>query len=420
MTNAVGLGNVMRTLVAAGALTCVTAASPAQEQSKPLLAAAEHLVVPFLEITKKMVDIESPSLDENGILAMEEELARQIRQLGGDVHTAAAGVGPGRNVMGRWRGSGKARILLVSHMDTVYPAGTSKTFFWRQDGNRIYGPGVLDDKGAIAIGLMAVRVLRELGRDTYGTVTLLSTTDEEKRSAGSQALIERLARDHDVAFVLEFGAPDDRIVSSRKGIGYFRVEVAGKAAHAGAEPEKGCNAAVEMAYQILQMKDLSRPEKETSLNFTLLSGGERSNIIPAEAKAQADIRVLDPAEFDRIENDAAVLAATKRLLTCSKVRTSLERGRPPFPFSDGTSKLVARAQSIYREIGRELKTEASGAGTDGNYTAAAGTATLDGLAPVGGGAHAAGEEYIELDKIAPRIYLLVRLMEEVSRDTLPK
>lgn len=230
-------------LFAASALSSAAEPATAQDQPKTLISGAELLVQPFLDSTRRMVDIESPSLD---------------------------------------------------------------------------------DKGGIALALMAVRLLRDSGRDAFETITLLSTTDEEKQSAGSKDLIKVLAREHDVAFVLEFGTPDDRIVLSRKGIGYLRVTVAGKAAHAGAEPEKGCNAAMEMAFQLIQMKDLGRPERQTSVNFTLLNGGERSNIIPAEAKAQADVRVLDPDEFDRLENDAAFLAATQQLFRCSKVRTSLE------------------------------------------------------------------------------------------------
>lgn len=407
-------------VVAATLAATLTEPTPARGLSNLLLTAADRLVDPFLEATKRMVDIESPSLDKRGLVAMEEELTRQIRSLGGDVQVAPASTGPGRNVMGRWTGTGKGRVLLVSHMDTVYPLGTLKRFPWRRDGNRIYGPGILDDKGAIAMGLMAVQALRDLGRDTYGTVTLLATTDEEKQSAGSKELVQTLARENEVALVLEFGTPDDSIVLSRKGVGYFRVEVIGKAAHAGAEPEKGCNAAMEMAYQLLQMQNLGGEGKGSSVNFTLLNGGERSNIIPAKATAQADVRVLDPSEFDRIEHDAAQLAATNRLYPCSTVLTNFERGRPPFPLTDGTRRLVEHAQGIYREIGYELNTEASGAGTDGNYTAAAGTTTLDGLAPVGGGAHVAGEEYIEIDKIAPRIYLLARLIEVASREDLQK
>jgi glutamate carboxypeptidase len=392
-------------------------ASPAQALDNPLFRRAETLVEPFLETTQKLAEIESPSLDAEGIGRMQDALSHEITTLGGEVRSVTATIGPGANIVGTWKGKGTGRILLVSHMDTVYPAGISKTFSWHRDGNRIFGPGVLDDKGGIAMGLMAVRLLRESGRDSYDTVTLLATTDEEKSSKGSKALIQEMARDHDVAFILEFGTPDDRIVLSRKGIGYFRISVEGKASHAGAEPEKGCNAIVEMANQLLRLRDIGRGGKDTSFNFTLLSGGERSNIIPAEAKAQADVRVLDPGEFDRLEHEAASLAASGKLLDCAKVQTSLERGRPPFPLNDATLALVKRSQEIYREIGRQLNTEASGAGTDGNYTAAAGTTTLDGLGPVGGGAHTAGDEHIDIDRIALRIYLLGRLIEEATPES---
>ncbi|WP_249781178.1 glutamate carboxypeptidase [Bradyrhizobium sp. BR 10261] len=382
--------------------------------------AAWQLVDPFIESTRRMVEIESPSLDDAGLLAMQKELSRQVVVQGGEIELIPATKGPGNNLIARWKGKGKTNVLLVGHMDTVYPSGILQTFPFRQEAGRIYGPGVLDDKGGIAMALMAVRLLREAGRDNFGMVTLLATTDEEKQSAGSKDLIRSMAKESDVAFILEFGTPDDRIVLSRKGIGYFRIEVTGKAAHAGAEPEKGCNAVAEIAYQIVQMRQLERIELDTSFNFTLLSGGERSNIIPAEAKAQADVRVLRPGEFDRLEEEAAQLAKVSKLFPCSVVHTSLERGRPPFPLTEETGRLVERAQSIYREIGMDLRTEASGAGTDGNYTSAAGTTTLDGLGPVGGGAHTAGAEYVEEALIAPRIYLLARLIEDVSRPPASK
>lgn len=412
-----GRAYLTHTACASAALLAAMFSNPAQAQDNPLFSRAEALVGPFLEITQRLVEIESPSLDAQGIGRMQDAVSREIVKLGGEVRPVAATAGPGANIVGSWKGKGAVRILLVGHMDTVYPAGISKSFSWHRDDNRISGPGVLDDKGGIAMGLMAVRLLRESGRDEYGSVTLLATTDEEKSSKGSKALIQELARDNDVAFILEFGTPDDRIVLSRKGIGYFRISVEGRASHAGAEPEKGCNAIVEMANQLLRLRDIGRAGKDTSFNFTLLSGGERSNIIPAEAKAQADVRVLDPGEFDRLEREGAAVAASDKLLECAKVTTSLERGRPPFPLSDATRALVKRSQEIYREIGRQLNTEASGAGTDGNYTAAAGTATLDGLGPVGGGAHIAGDEYIEVDRIAPRIYLLGRLIEEAASDS---
>lgn len=173
----------------------------------------------------------------------------------------------------------------------------------------------------------------------------------------------------------------------------------GRAAHSGAEPEKGCNAVAEVAHQVSLMSDLGDKEKETSVNFTLLQGGERSNIISEKARAQADVRVLDPTGFDRLDRDIDRLAHQK-LLLCAEVTARLERGRPPFPSNKNTDRLVARARALYRDIRLELGVEGSGGDTDGNYTAAAGTITLDALGPVGGGAHTVNE-FIDIDRIGP-------------------
>lgn len=174
-------------LFAAATLSGAAGSGPAHSQSNPLIAHAERLVQPFLESTKRMVDIESPSLDEAGLRAMELELTRQIGELGGEVEAVPATVGPGKHVLGRWKGRGTSRILIVSHMDTVYPAGILKSFPWRREGDRVYGPGVLDDKGGIALALMAVRLLRDSGSDAFGTIDLAGEHRQVRshRQAGS-------------------------------------------------------------------------------------------------------------------------------------------------------------------------------------------------------------------------------------------
>ncbi|GJD16879.1 hypothetical protein RIVM261_018350 [Rivularia sp. IAM M-261] len=201
-------------------------------------------------------------------------------------------------------------------------------------------------------------------------------------------------------------------IRRRKGIGNFGFEVKGKAAHAGAEPEKGCNALLEAAHQSLQMKNLSNPSKQTTVNFTLFQAGERANIIPDSAKVQADVRVLEAVEFDRLERDFTKISQNK-LLPCTQIKVVAERGRPPFPPNSKTDALVKKAQAIYKEIKLNLGVEGSGGGTDGNYAAAVGTATLDALGPVGGGAHGV-DEYIDLERIAPRIYLLTKLLMDLG------
>ncbi|MGE3872190.1 MAG: glutamate carboxypeptidase, partial [Parvibaculaceae bacterium] len=319
----------------------------------------------------------------------------------------------GSNLIGTWRGGGKRNILLLAHMDTVHKEGAAAEWPFRIDGNRASGPGVLDDKGGIALGLAAIDLLRRTGFDDFGRITFLVNSDEERGSIGSRALIATLAKEHDVALVLEFGSPDDKVTSWRKGIGYFKLRVVGKTAHAGAEPEKGCNALAEAAHQVLQLGKLGDPARGTTINFTVIKAGDRPNVIPDEAFAQADVRILYPDELKRLESDARKLAGSK-LNDCAKVEAAIEPGRPPFPPNRATDALVEKAQDFYREIGLRLGVEGSGGATDGNYSAAAGTTTLDALGPVGGGAHTR-DEYIEIDRIGPRIYLLARLIMDAAR-----
>ena len=202
--------------------------------------------------------------------------------------------------------------------------------------------------------------------------------------------------------------PTDKVTNWRKGIGYFKLDVTGRTAHAGAEPEKGCNALAEAAHQVLLLGKLGDPAKETTINFTVMKAGDRPNIIPDKAFAQADVRILYPEEFKRLEADYRRVIQNK-LLGCTKVEATIEQGRPPFPPNPGTDALVRRAQAFYAEIGLKLGVEGSGGATDGNYSASVGTVTLDALGPVGGNAHTR-DEYIDIDLIGPRIYLLVRLI----------
>ncbi len=270
----------------------------------------------------------------------------------------------------------------------------------------------MDDKGGIILGIEALKILKELNFQNFRTITFLINPDEETGSFGSRELIKATAKQHDVALVLEFGSPQDKVTSWRKGIGYYGFEVKGRTAHAGAEPEKGCNALLEAAHQALQLSKLGNPQKQTTVNFTVFQAGDRPNQIPDFAKVQADVRVLEDSEYDRLNRDFTRLSQNK-LLPCTTIAAIAKKGRPPFPPNPKTDALVKQAQGIYQEIGLKLGVEGSGGGTDGNYTASVGTTTLDALGPVGGGAHSS-DEYIDLDRIAARIYLLSKLMMELG------
>jgi glutamate carboxypeptidase len=389
------------------------AASAQEINPNDLLRQANGLTEGTLASLKEMVAVDSPTYFMPGIAKMTELIERRTTVLGAETKVSPASVERGNNLIATWRGSGKRDILLLAHMDTVHKEGSAAEWPFRVEGNRALGPGVLDDKGGIALGLAAIDLLRRTGFKDFGRITFLVNSDEERGSFGSRDLIASLAKEHDVAFVLEFGSPDDKVTNWRKGIGYFKLKVAGKTAHAGAEPEKGCNALTEAAHQVLQLGKLGDPARETTINFTVMKAGERPNIIPDEAFAQADVRILYPNELKRLESDARKLTENK-LNDCAKVEAIIEHGRPPFPPSQATDALVKKARDFYSEIGLTLGVEGSGAATDGNYSAAAGTITLDALGPVGGGAHTR-DEYIEIDRLGPRIYLLARLIMDAAR-----
>lgn len=369
----------------------------------------------FLATLETLVNIDSGTGDQKGLTKVENLVIEQLKSVGADVKTMDATPSAGRNILATIQGSGKGKILLLAHTDTVFKEGTAAQRPFKIVAGKAYGPGVLDDKGGILLGFEALKILQDLNFKDFGTITFLLNPDEEKGSFGSRALIKETAKKHDVALVLEFGSLQDKVTSWRKGIGYYGFEVKGRAAHAGAEPEKGCNALLEAAHQTLQLGKLGDPNKQTTVNFTIFQAGDRANTIPDFAKVQADVRVLEAQEYIRIERDFARLSQNK-LLPCTEVKVLAEQGRPPFPPNPKTDALVKKAQAIYQTIGLKLGVEGSGGGTDGNYAASVGTTTLDGLGPVGGGAHGS-DEYIDLERIAPRIYLLTKLLMDLGAST---
>jgi glutamate carboxypeptidase len=369
----------------------------------------------FLVNLETLVNVDSGTGDQKGLTQVEALVIQHLKSVGVDVKTLDATPSAGQNILATMKGSGKGKILLLAHTDTVFKAGTAAQRPFKIVDGKAYGPGVMDDKGGILLGLEALKILQQQNFKDFGTITFLINPDEEKGSFGSRELIKETAKKHDVALVLEFGSPQDKVTSWRKGIGYYGFEVKGRAAHAGAEPEKGCNALLEAAHQTLKLQKLANPAKQTTVNFTVFQAGDRVNTIPDFAKVQADVRVLEAEEYSRLERDFGRLTKTK-LLPCTEIKIRAEQGRPPFPPNPKTDALVKKAQAIYQKIGLKLGVEGSGGGTDGNYAASVGTTTLDALGPVGGGAHSA-DEYIDLDRIAPRIYLLTKLLMELGAST---
>ncbi|NWB27019.1 M20/M25/M40 family metallo-hydrolase [Pseudomonas gingeri] len=383
------------------------------EVNKPVHDKAEHYKEDGLKLLERLVNIDSGSGYEPGLKQVRAIVTDELKKLGASIKTFPATPEPGESIVATLKGNGKARILLMAHMDTVFKEGTATAKpFYIKDG-RAYGPGVMDDKGGIVAGLYALKILQDLGFKDYAKITFLLDTNEETGSKGTTELIQRVAKEHDVTLNLEPGRPADGLVIWRKGSGTAVVEVKGKSAHAGVAPDSGRNAAMEAAHQILQLGKLGDPEKQTTVNFTVLKAGDRVNVIPDSAVAKADVRVLVPEEFDRVERDLAKVSANK-LIADTEVKTSLLRGLPPMPPTPAQDALAAKAQAIYGEIGRKLTLEGSGGAADASLSAAVGTATLDGFGIVGGGIHTE-DEYAEVESVVPRFYLLTRMLMEISQ-----
>jgi glutamate carboxypeptidase len=397
----------------AGASAGSAAAAEAGKVNQALLAKAEQAKPEALKLLERLVNIDSGTfngagLDRIGAIAMEE-----LKRLGAKVETFPATPAMSRNIQATLTGTGKGRILLVAHMDTVFPDGAAAARPFRIEGTRAYGPGIMDDKGGIVVALAALKILKQSGDTGYGKITLLLNTNEETGSHGTRALMDKLAREHDVALNLEPGRAADGLVVMRKGSGEIELDVTGKAAHAGVAPEAGRNAAMEAAHQVLQLSKLADPGKQTTVNFTVIKAGERTIVIPDHATAQADVRVAVPEEFDRVEQDLARISAN-HLIPDTKVSARLRRGFPPMPKSPVTDAVAAKAQAVYGELGRKLTLESSGGAADSSLTFATGVPTIDGLGIVGGGIHTP-EEYAEVESIAPRAYLLARLIQEYGK-----
>lgn len=404
-------------LVAPGALALAVAlqgsalaAPPIDQQVHAQATQATPMVLSLLE---KLVNIDSGTANERGLDAVGAIVADEARKLGMTV-TLSPALAPavGKNVVATLAGTGSAKILLMTHMDTVFAEGTAAARPFRVEGDRAYGPGVMDDKGGIVLALQAIRILQQTQFNSFGKITLLVNTNEETFSKGSRGLIESLARQHDVVLSMEPGRAADGLVVWRKGSADLLIDVKGKSAHAGVAPEAGRNAAMEAAHQMLQMSKLGDPAKSTTVNFTVIKGGERPNVIPDAARVQGDMRATQSAEFERVEKEMARIA-TNKLIPDTEVKTSLVQGMAPMPVNPRTDALAGRAQAIYGELGMKLTLEGSGGAADANYTAAQGVATIDGLGIVGGGIHTESE-YAEIKSIAPRLYLLVRMVKELS------
>jgi len=393
----------------------------------PLWSRAERETPAFLQTLNGLVSIESGSRDREGLDRLSTLIAAQLKDLGGKVEFVEPGADtyrmsdtpelPGRIALAQFTGRGTRRVLMLAHMDTVYPKGAVAKQPFRIDGNRAYGLGIADDKQGIAMIIHTMAILRSINFQDYGLITVLINGDEEISSPASRSLITRLGASHDAIFSFEASRSDsDKISLATSGIAAVTLTVTGRASHAGFAPEKGVNALYEMAHQILQSRDLSDPTRGIKMNWTLASAGVTRNMIPPTAQASADVRVLRVTDYESVERKIREIAKNK-LLPDSDVQIIFERRRPPLE-SNPTSKALAKhAQAIYQEIGKLLVVDdqPEGGGTDAAFAALNSQAPVfERLGVLGFGEHSDSAEYVLLNSIAPRLYLAARLIIDIS------
>ena len=317
--------------------------------------------------------------------------------------------GWGRHVVARLPGreAGLDPIVVLGHLDTVHKRGTITRQPFRIVDGRAEGPGIYDMKAGLAVLAEAAILLRETGSMARRPVTIIMTCDEEVGSETSRVLIESLARGAAATLVLEPSLSDGAAKTRRKGVAIYRVTAHGRASHAGLEPEKGVSAILELTRQIADLWTLEKPEIGTTINVGLISGGTASNVVPAEAWAEIDVRFTTDDEARRI--DDAVNALRPAL---PGARLTIEGGvnRPPFERTDEVVRLYHHARELAAEIGFELGEGGAGGASDGNFTAALGVPTLDGLGPLGGGAHST-EEHVVIADLTRRAAFYGRLLE---------
>jgi glutamate carboxypeptidase len=305
-------------------------------------------------------------------------------------------------------GRGKnGRVLALGHSDTVWPMGTLRTMPFRESEGRLWGPGVLDMKSGIAFFIYAVRAVRDLDIPVASKVLLQLNSDEEVGSESSRALTEKNAAASTVVLVLEPGTGlTGKLKTARKGVGDFTVTVRGRASHAGVDFGAGASAVLELARQIERIAGFTDLKRGITVNPGVISGGTRTNVVAAEARAEIDIRVLRLKDAPRLEKKFRGLRPIDKRCTL-EVAGGLNR--PPMERSAGIVRLFKTAEKLARGLGIELEESLTGGGSDGNFTAALGVPTLDGLGGVGEGAHAANENIL-LDRIADRTALMAKLL----------
>lgn len=361
----------------------------------------------MMEMLKKMVQIESPTYDKAAVNRMGAFITREATKLGAKIEIIPKQE-IGDPIIARW-GSGADGILLIGHIDTVFPLGTIEMMPFYEKYGKVYGPGALDMKSGLVIMLHAIQALQEKGEMPKRPITAFFNTDEEMGSYHSREIIEKLAKDTALALVFE---PCEYLEGTlhtwRKGTGKFNIKVEGRAAHSGGEHQKGLNAIEELSHQIVKIQQLTDYDKGTTINIGSISGGRAINIVPEFAEADGDIRVKTLDEYKRVETAILSLAP---VIKNAHITAKCQLNRPPMHFDATIKTTFDKAYQIAKTEGIEIKAGGSGSASDANFVAHKGIPVLDGLGTVGEGFHS-NDEYFLLNSLIERTQLTAALLRD--------
>lgn len=371
----------------------------------------------YIEALEELVNIDSGSYTPEGVNRVADRCEARFRAHGWSVeripHRPAEGdLQLGDLLIGRLEGGGGPRVLMIGHMDTVFDPGTAAERPFRIEGTRATGSGVSDMKGGLLLGFVAVEVLQEAGFRGFERITYVNNPDEEIGSPFSRATIAELATEADVALVLESGRENGDVVSARKGVSDFTIEIVGRAAHAGVEPERGRSAILEAAHKTIALQALNGRWPGVTVNVGVIRGGTRTNVVPERCVLEVDVRSPQEETLRAVEAEVERIAAEHTVpdVTATARRHAWHR---PMEKQEGGARLAALAAAVAADLGFELRDTATGGASDANTTAAAGVPTLDGLGPVGGDDHGP-REWIDLSSVVPRIALLAGLVSKLG------
>lgn len=392
--------------------------SAAAPTNDPILYYAREQQPELAAFLRAMVECESPSDDPYSVTRFVDLFADSVSDIA-VCRRVSGGMKYGPHLQCEFRLPGPTRrrlpgqILGLGHSDTVWPLGTLKTMPWREEQGRYWGPGVLDMKAGLAFFVFAMRALRELDWAVERKVMLQLNSDEEVGSHSSRALTEKEARRSAVVLVLEPGTGlTGKLKTARKGVGGYRVAAHGKASHAGVDFGAGASAIDELAFQIEKIRTFTQLERGVTVNVGVIAGGSRTNVVAAEAHADIDFRIPRLADYAALQRKFGALKARDR--RC-RLEVTGDLNRPPMERTPEIAAHFRTAARLAKEMGVELEESSTGGGSDGNFTAALGIPTLDGLGAVGEGAHALNESIL-IERMADRTALLAKLVRELAAE----